>query len=154
MEHYLYLISNAFYLISLLLDFKSIFPQSITNLKANINIMNEIIIRHKYKKRIKDELKTSYMTIRMALLGETDTKLSIRIREKALEMGGVEVVKPQNNLKMNDLLKYLQDVIFSRFVEDAKFYATEFIKNESDGCWKEPVCSCALGFPGLRLSCH
>jgi hypothetical protein len=34
---------------------------------------------------------------------------------------------------MNELLKYLQDVIFSRFVEDAKYYTSRFIEVESDG---------------------
>jgi hypothetical protein len=55
--------------------------------------MNEILIRHKVKKRIKNELDTTYPTVRLALLGETDTKLALRIREKALELGGVEIEK-------------------------------------------------------------
>jgi hypothetical protein len=55
--------------------------------------MNEILIRFKMKKRIKDELDTTYPTIRLALLGETDTKLAMRIRERALELGGVEIEK-------------------------------------------------------------
>jgi hypothetical protein len=39
---------------------------------------------------------------------------------------------------MDKLLKYLQDVIFSRFVEDAKYYVPEFIKMESEGdAWFE-----------------
>jgi hypothetical protein len=59
--------------------------------------MNEILIRHKCKKRIKSELDTSYPTIRTALAGISDTELALRIREKALELGGVEVVKPRDN---------------------------------------------------------
>jgi hypothetical protein len=49
--------------------------------------MNEILIRFKVKKRIKDELDTTYSTIRLALLGETDS-IAIRIREKALKLRG------------------------------------------------------------------
>jgi hypothetical protein len=55
--------------------------------------MNEIIIKHKGKKKIKDALKTSYPTIRLALLGESESKLSSLIRAKALELGGVETGK-------------------------------------------------------------
>jgi hypothetical protein len=53
--------------------------------------MSEILLKHKAKKKIKTELNTSYPSIRLALLGETDSKLALRIREKALELGGVEI---------------------------------------------------------------
>jgi hypothetical protein len=59
--------------------------------------MNEILIRHKCKKRIKSELDTSYPTIRTALAGITDTELALRIRAKALELGGVEIQKQNTN---------------------------------------------------------
>jgi len=52
--------------------------------------MKKIIIDHKAKKRIKDALNTSYPTIRLALVGGSDTDLAKRIRAKALELGGVE----------------------------------------------------------------
>lgn len=55
--------------------------------------MNEIIVKHSLKGEIKKTLNTSYPTIRLALLGETKTKKAISIREKALELGGVEVIK-------------------------------------------------------------
>jgi hypothetical protein len=75
-------------------DYLYIFAQLILKLQANIKIMNEILLRYKTKKRIKDELNTSYPTIRLALLGETHTKLSARIRAKAIELGGIEIIKP------------------------------------------------------------
>lgn len=53
--------------------------------------MNEILIKHKSKKKIKESLNTTYPTIRLALLGDVDTDLAKRIRAKALELGGVEV---------------------------------------------------------------
>jgi len=55
--------------------------------------MNEIILKHKLKGEIKRELNTSYPTIRLALLGETNTDKAKTIREKALQLGGVEVEK-------------------------------------------------------------
>lgn len=68
-----------------------IFVISISILKANIGTMGEILIKHKVKKRIKESVGASYPTIRLALLGETDTDLAKQIRTKALELGGVEV---------------------------------------------------------------
>lgn len=53
--------------------------------------MSEILLKHKVKKQIKEALNTSYPTIRLALLGETDTDLAKEIRAKALELGGVKV---------------------------------------------------------------
>ncbi|MDR1883717.1 MAG: hypothetical protein LBR26_13175 [Prevotella sp.] len=54
--------------------------------------MTEIIVKHRIKKQIKEALKTTYPTIRSALFGMTNTETAIKIREKALELGGVEVV--------------------------------------------------------------
>ena len=54
--------------------------------------MNEILIKHKVKKQIKEDLNTSYPTIRLALLGETRTELAKRIRQKAIALGGIEKV--------------------------------------------------------------
>lgn len=53
--------------------------------------MNEILVTHNAKRQIKDELNTSYPTVRRALYGMTKTDLAKRIRAKALELGGVEV---------------------------------------------------------------
>ena len=53
--------------------------------------MYEILIKHKVKKQIKAELNTSYPSIRLALLGETDTDLARQIRKKAIELGGIEI---------------------------------------------------------------
>lgn len=53
--------------------------------------MSAIIVNHSVKKRIKDELNTTYPTIRTALFGMTDTDLAKEIRAKALELGGVKV---------------------------------------------------------------
>lgn len=56
--------------------------------------MNEILVSHSVKKRIKEELNTTYPTIRTALFGMTCTALAKEIRAKALQLGGVEV-KPE-----------------------------------------------------------
>lgn len=53
--------------------------------------MGEIIVNHSVKKRIKEELNTTYPTIRSALFGMTSTELAKNIRSKALELGGVKV---------------------------------------------------------------
>ncbi|SHE30383.1 hypothetical protein [Dysgonomonas macrotermitis] len=53
--------------------------------------MSEILVKHSVKKRIKEELNTSYPTVQSALFGMTDTQLAREIREKALQLGGVEV---------------------------------------------------------------
>lgn len=58
--------------------------------------MNQIIVNHGIKNRIKEDLNTTYPTIRAALYGITDTKLSQEIRALALELGGVEVPKNAN----------------------------------------------------------
>lgn len=52
---------------------------------------NRIIIEHSIRKRIKEDLNTSYPTIRSALLGITNTEKSRAIRKKALELGGIEL---------------------------------------------------------------
>lgn len=53
--------------------------------------MCEIIVNHSVKKRIKEELDTTYPTIRTALFGMTNTEKAKAIRAKALELGGVKV---------------------------------------------------------------
>lgn len=53
--------------------------------------MSEIIVNHSVKKRIKEELDTTYPTIRSALYGMTKTDKAKAIRAKALELGGVKV---------------------------------------------------------------
>ena len=58
--------------------------------------MNQIIVNHGIKNRIKEDLNTTYPTIRAALYGITNTKLSKEIRALALELGGVEVPKNAN----------------------------------------------------------
>lgn len=55
-----------------------------TNDKAYIKIEGAI------RKEIKEELKTSYTSIRKALEFSRNTELSEKIREMALEKGGVE----------------------------------------------------------------
>lgn len=50
-----------------------------------------IILEHSMRKRIMDELDTTYPTIRAALFGMTQTDKAQAIRRKALELGGVEV---------------------------------------------------------------
>lgn len=55
--------------------------------------MDKIIVEHKVKKRICDELNVSYGSVYLALLGVRDTELCRRIREKALGLGGIEVSK-------------------------------------------------------------
>lgn len=53
--------------------------------------MAEILVKNNVKKQIKESIGVSYFTVRSALLGQTNTKLALKIREKALELGGVEV---------------------------------------------------------------
>jgi len=53
--------------------------------------MGEILVKHYMKKAIIDSLNTTYPTVRKALRGKGDTALIKKIREKALELGGVEV---------------------------------------------------------------
>ncbi|MDR1504666.1 MAG: hypothetical protein LBT43_19630 [Prevotella sp.] len=53
--------------------------------------MDEILVKHYMKKTIIDSLNTTYPTVRKALRGKGDTDLIMKIREKALELGGVEV---------------------------------------------------------------
>lgn len=50
-----------------------------------------IILEHSMRKRIMDELNTTYPTIRAALFGMTQTDKAQAIRKMALELGGVEV---------------------------------------------------------------
>lgn len=51
----------------------------------------QIIVEHSTRKRIANELGTSYPTIRVALFGMTHTDKADAIRKKALELGGVEL---------------------------------------------------------------
>lgn len=53
--------------------------------------MREILVKHYVKRAIIDSLNTTYPTVRKALRGKGDSDLILKIREKALELGGVEV---------------------------------------------------------------
>lgn len=53
--------------------------------------MGEILVKHYMKKAIIESLNTTYPTVRKALRGKGKTDLIMKIREKALELGGVEV---------------------------------------------------------------
>lgn len=53
--------------------------------------MREILVKHYVKRAIINSLNTNYPTVRKALRGQTHTVLAMKIREKALEFGGVEV---------------------------------------------------------------
>lgn len=50
-----------------------------------------IILDHSLRKRIMDDLGTTYPTIRAALFGMTHTDKARAIRARAIELGGVEV---------------------------------------------------------------
>lgn len=50
----------------------------------------EILVNNGVRKQIKEALNCSYPTIRAALTYETNTLLGQRIRDVALELGGVE----------------------------------------------------------------
>lgn len=63
-----------------------------TNLIKKID-MREILVPHGVKSEIKDALGYSYPTIREALRGNMNTHASKRIRQAALNKGGIEVRK-------------------------------------------------------------
>ncbi|MDR2004364.1 MAG: hypothetical protein LBQ74_15140 [Prevotella sp.] len=52
--------------------------------------MGEILVKHYIKRQIMEALGTTYPTIKRALDGKRMNELALRIREKALELGGVE----------------------------------------------------------------
>jgi len=49
----------------------------------------KILVDNGQKKILKEEFKTTYYTVRLALNGDSETALSSRIREKAIQLGGV-----------------------------------------------------------------
>ena len=53
--------------------------------------MNKILIKHGEHGELAKIFKVSLPTVRAALNGETNTELSIRIRQVAKERGGIEV---------------------------------------------------------------
>lgn len=53
--------------------------------------MNKILVDKGEKLALKRLFKTSYPTVRKALSGKSDSKLTYQIRQAALERGGLEV---------------------------------------------------------------
>lgn len=53
--------------------------------------MNKILVDKGEKLALKRLFNTSYPTVRKALCGESNSKLSYQIRKAALERGGLEV---------------------------------------------------------------
>jgi hypothetical protein len=62
--------------------------------------MNEIIVPHGLREKLKKLFNSSYPTIRKALKGDSKSLTSLRIRKAALESGGVEVEIKENNQKI------------------------------------------------------
>lgn len=56
--------------------------------------MNKIIVDIHVKKQLKTEIGCTYQTVKSALYGMTKTPKSKSIRQRALELGGIEVSKP------------------------------------------------------------
>lgn len=59
--------------------------------------MKRIIIRHGVSRILCKEFKTSYPSVRKALRCERNTDLSLKIRQRALQLGGVVVESEGNN---------------------------------------------------------
>jgi hypothetical protein len=53
--------------------------------------MNKILVDKGEKLALKKLFKTSYPTVRKALSGKSESKLSFQIRKAAIERGGLEV---------------------------------------------------------------
>lgn len=60
----------------------------------------KILVGNGDKKILKKEFETTYYTVRNALNGETTTALGYKIRKRAIELGGVEIIpeEKQNNI--------------------------------------------------------
>lgn len=55
--------------------------------------MNKILVDLGEKQNLKRIFKTSYPTVRKALNGKSESKLSFQIRKAAIERGGLEVIQ-------------------------------------------------------------
>lgn len=60
--------------------------------KKTIGMALKILVENGDKRKLKELCKCTFPTVRAALNGKETTSLHMRIREKALEMGGIEVL--------------------------------------------------------------
>lgn len=62
--------------------------------------MNEIIVAHGVRGNISKAMRVSLPTIRKALRGQSKSLLSLKIRQAALNSGGIEVARVKNTQKV------------------------------------------------------